>query len=157
MARIVTAITPVREFGRGLPRHADAQSNTKGEWRAPRRRFLEVAGAYTILIMRTPVRFINFEYTRKSAGCLLMKSVRGRFQIRTETKFGTLDLVCYYSLSFRFKLKVKFEEKFQVLANKILEEKSQKFTLQNKENITNILTVLFAVIIISAKKNHFVF
>ncbi|MEJ4087169.1 DNA recombination protein RmuC [Galbibacter orientalis] len=39
-------------------------------------------------------------------------------------------------------LQVKFEEKFQVLANKILEEKSQKFTLQNKENITNILTPL---------------
>ena len=31
MARIVTAITPVREFGLGLPRHADAQGNTQGE------------------------------------------------------------------------------------------------------------------------------
>ena len=31
---------------------------------------------------------------------------------------------------------------FELLANKILEEKSEKFTLQNKENIKNILTPL---------------
>ncbi|MEL4307507.1 DNA recombination protein RmuC [Joostella sp. CR20] len=39
-------------------------------------------------------------------------------------------------------LQEKFEEKFQVLANKILEEKSEKFTHQNKENIKSILTPL---------------
>ncbi|QCX39118.1 DNA recombination protein RmuC [Aureibaculum algae] len=36
----------------------------------------------------------------------------------------------------------KFTKEFENLANKILEEKSSKFTLQNKENIKNILTPL---------------
>jgi DNA recombination protein RmuC len=37
------------------------------------------------------------------------------------------------------KLQQKFTNDFEVLANKILEEKSNKFTAQNKENIKNIL------------------
>ncbi|UNY97672.1 DNA recombination protein RmuC [Zhouia spongiae] len=39
-------------------------------------------------------------------------------------------------------LQEKFTKDFQILANKILEEKSEKFTEQNKENIKNILTPL---------------
>lgn len=39
-------------------------------------------------------------------------------------------------------LQEKFTKDFEVLANKILEEKSSKFTKQNKENIQNILTPL---------------
>ncbi|ETN95952.1 DNA recombination protein RmuC [Zhouia amylolytica] len=39
-------------------------------------------------------------------------------------------------------LQEKFTKDFQILANKILEEKSEKFTLQNKENIKNILNPL---------------
>jgi len=40
------------------------------------------------------------------------------------------------------KLQEKFTKEFEVLANKILEEKSEKFTKSNKENIENILTPL---------------
>jgi len=39
-------------------------------------------------------------------------------------------------------LQTKFTKEFENLANKILEEKSAKFTQQNKENIGNILTPL---------------
>ncbi|WP_348800517.1 DNA recombination protein RmuC [Flavobacterium adhaerens] len=40
------------------------------------------------------------------------------------------------------KLQEKFTKEFENLANKILEEKSNKFTEQNKENLKNILTPL---------------
>ncbi|MBL7473138.1 DNA recombination protein RmuC [Robertkochia sediminum] len=40
------------------------------------------------------------------------------------------------------KLQDKFSKEFQVLANKILEEKSQKFTHQNKENLKTLLDPL---------------
>jgi DNA recombination protein RmuC len=40
------------------------------------------------------------------------------------------------------KLQEKFTKEFENLAHKILDEKSQKFTHQNKENITNILLPL---------------
>ncbi|UMB54549.1 DNA recombination protein RmuC [Lutibacter sp. A64] len=40
------------------------------------------------------------------------------------------------------KLQEKFTKDFELLANKILEEKSSKFTEQNKENIKNILNPL---------------
>ncbi len=39
-------------------------------------------------------------------------------------------------------LQEKFTKDFEILANKILEEKSEKFTAKNKENITQILTPL---------------
>ncbi|WP_459212631.1 DNA recombination protein RmuC [Aquimarina rhabdastrellae] len=39
-------------------------------------------------------------------------------------------------------LQVKFTKEFENLANKILEEKSSKFTSQNQENLKNILTPL---------------
>ncbi|MEM9866776.1 MAG: DNA recombination protein RmuC [Bacteroidota bacterium] len=40
------------------------------------------------------------------------------------------------------KLQEKFTKDFEILANKILEDKSKKFTESNKENIENILTPL---------------
>ncbi|AUS04182.1 DNA recombination protein RmuC [Pseudotamlana carrageenivorans] len=40
------------------------------------------------------------------------------------------------------KLQEKFTKEFENLANKILDEKSEKFTIQNKENIKNILNPL---------------
>ena len=40
------------------------------------------------------------------------------------------------------KLQEKFTKEFENLANKILEEKTSKFTEQNKENLKNILTPL---------------
>lgn len=40
------------------------------------------------------------------------------------------------------KIQEKFQKEFENLANKILEEKSAKFTVQNKENLDNILKPL---------------
>ena len=50
------------------------------------------------------------------------------------------------------KLQEKFTKDFQILANKILEEKSEKFTIQNKENIKNILDPLQEKIKLFEKK-----
>lgn len=50
------------------------------------------------------------------------------------------------------KLQEKFNKEFQVLANKILEEKSQKFTTQNQENLKNILNPLQEKIKLFEKK-----
>lgn len=50
------------------------------------------------------------------------------------------------------KLQEKFTKDFEILANRILEEKSSKFTLQNKENIKNILEPLQAKIQTFEKK-----
>lgn len=49
-------------------------------------------------------------------------------------------------------LQEKFTKEFENLANKILEEKSSKFTEQNKENIKNILTPLQEKIQVFEKK-----
>ncbi len=46
----------------------------------------------------------------------------------------------------------QLENKFELLANKILEKKSEKFTLQNKENIKNILNPLQEKIQLFEKK-----
>ncbi len=50
------------------------------------------------------------------------------------------------------KLQEKFTKDFQLLANKIMEEKSVKFTEQNKENIKNILSPLQEKIQLFEKK-----
>lgn len=50
------------------------------------------------------------------------------------------------------KLQEKFTKEFENLANKILEEKTTKFTEQNKENIKNILTPLQEKIQLFEKK-----
>lgn len=50
------------------------------------------------------------------------------------------------------KLQEKFTKEFENLANKILDEKSSKFTEQNKENIKNILTPLQEKILLFEKK-----
>ncbi|WP_158973465.1 DNA recombination protein RmuC [Cellulophaga sp. L1A9] len=50
------------------------------------------------------------------------------------------------------KLQEKFTKEFENLANKILEEKSSKFTEQNKENIKNILNPLQEKILLFEKK-----
>ncbi|TRZ43666.1 DNA recombination protein RmuC [Robertkochia solimangrovi] len=49
-------------------------------------------------------------------------------------------------------LQIRFQKEFQILANKILEEKSEKFTLQNKENLKNILTPLQEKIMLFEKR-----
>jgi DNA recombination protein RmuC len=50
------------------------------------------------------------------------------------------------------KLQEKFTKEFENLANKILDEKSTKFTEQNKENIKNILSPLQEKIMLFEKK-----
>lgn len=50
------------------------------------------------------------------------------------------------------KLREQFTKEFENLANKILEEKSTKFTEQNKENIKNILSPLQEKILLFEKK-----
>lgn len=50
------------------------------------------------------------------------------------------------------KLQEKFTKEFENLANKILDEKSSKFTAQNQENIKNILTPLQEKILLFEKK-----
>ena len=50
------------------------------------------------------------------------------------------------------KLQEKFTKEFENLANKILEEKSSKFTEQNKENMKNILSPLQEKIQLFEKK-----
>jgi DNA recombination protein RmuC len=50
------------------------------------------------------------------------------------------------------KLQEKFTKEFENLANKILDEKSSKFTEQNRENIKNILTPLQEKIVLFEKK-----
>ncbi|MCG2460765.1 DNA recombination protein RmuC [Flavobacteriaceae bacterium F89] len=50
------------------------------------------------------------------------------------------------------KLQEKFTKEFENLANKILDEKSTKFTQQNRENIKNILSPLQEKILIFEKK-----
>src|SRR5690606_11362441 len=50
------------------------------------------------------------------------------------------------------RLQEKFTREFENLANKILDEKSNKFTQQNKENIKNILSPLQEKILLFEKK-----
>lgn len=61
---------------------------------------------------------------------------------RLETELKNSELKISESKQELEKLNEKFTKEFENLANKILEEKSNKFTEQNKLNITNILTPL---------------
>jgi DNA recombination protein RmuC len=84
----------------------------------------------------------------------LVKTEQQREEIRREKDNLNIELARknaeFESLHLKFKerdesLKVQQEQlrkDFELLANKILEEKSTKFTEQNKENIKNILTPL---------------
>lgn len=68
--------------------------------------------------------FLNTELTRKNA------EFEG-LQIKNDEQRAEVE-----------KLQEKFTKEFENLANKILDEKSEKFTIQNKENIKNILSPL---------------
>ncbi|ARV14217.1 DNA recombination protein RmuC [Polaribacter sp. SA4-12] len=61
---------------------------------------------------------------------------------RLETEFKNTSEKLETNKSEVEKLQEKFTNDFEVLANKILEEKSSKFTLQNKENLKIILNPL---------------
>ncbi|WP_025741650.1 DNA recombination protein RmuC [Aquimarina pacifica] len=61
---------------------------------------------------------------------------------RRNTEFENLQLKNQEQKNEVEKLQEKFTKEFENLANKILDEKSNKFTEQNKENIKNILSPL---------------
>ncbi|MHA7059765.1 DNA recombination protein RmuC [Aquimarina sp. M1] len=61
---------------------------------------------------------------------------------RRNTEFENLQLKNQQQKDEVEKLQEKFTKEFENLANKILDEKSNKFTEQNKENIKNILSPL---------------
>lgn len=63
-------------------------------------------------------------------------------KIRLETELKNSELKISENKEELGKLNEKFTKEFENLANKILDEKSTKFTEQNKLNITNILTPL---------------
>ena len=62
--------------------------------------------------------------------------------IRQDSDLNNLQLKLVENKSEIEKLQSKFTKEFENLANKILDEKSSKFTEQNKENIKNILNPL---------------
>ncbi|WP_010180773.1 DNA recombination protein RmuC [Aquimarina agarilytica] len=74
--------------------------------------------------IRRQKEFLNTELTRKNA------------------EFDNLALRNQEQKKETEQLQEKFTKEFENLANKILDEKSSKFTEQNKENIKNILTPL---------------
>ncbi|WP_397446577.1 DNA recombination protein RmuC [Polaribacter sp. R77954] len=65
-----------------------------------------------------------------------------RLNTRQDSEIKNLQLKLEEHKAEVEKLQKKFTNDFEVLANKILEEKSNKFTEQNKENIKNILNPL---------------
>ncbi len=75
-------------------------------------------------IIREEKEYINIEYTKKASEIETLQTKLAENKTEIE------------------KLQEKFTTEFENLANKILEEKSQKFTLQNKENIQSILNPL---------------
>ncbi|WP_046759104.1 DNA recombination protein RmuC [Kordia jejudonensis] len=96
----------------------------------------------------------SFVEQLKSLRESLVKTEQDREEIRKEKDFLNIELARknaeFENLHQKFKerdesMKVQQEQlrkDFELLANKILEEKSSKFTEQNKENIKNILTPL---------------
>lgn len=71
---------------------------------------------------------------------------------RKESEFTNLQLKNQEQKKEVENLQEKFSKEFENLANKILDEKSTKFTIQNKENIKNILTPLQDKISVFEKK-----
>ncbi|NQY06017.1 MAG: DNA recombination protein RmuC [Flavobacteriaceae bacterium] len=84
----------------------------------------------------------------------LNKEVSVIEQLRTDKEEAVIELTKQEAINLNLEEKLnsqeqtikelqeKFSKDFQLLANKILEEKSAKFTEQNKENIQNILNPL---------------
>ncbi len=96
----------------------------------------------------------QFEEFKKSSENHLSELTKEREEIRREKDFLNTQLTRrnaeFENLQLKNseqkdeveKLQEKFTKEFENLANKILDEKSIKFTEQNKENIKNILTPL---------------
>jgi len=94
----------------------------------------------------------------------IIKIERERETIRNEKEFLNAELVRrnteYDNLQQKIieqkdeveRLQEKFTKEFEILANKILDAKSEKFTLQNKENLKQILNPLQEKIQVFEKK-----
>ena len=80
------------------------------------------------------------------------KEILGNDQARMEANLRHLEEKNNEQKDEVSKLQEKFAKEFENLANKILDEKSQKFTHQNKENIANILLPLQEKIQLFEKK-----
>ena len=80
------------------------------------------------------------------------KEQLGNKIVRYQAEMENLDLKNREQKGEVEKLQEKFTKEFENLANKILDEKSTKFTEQNRENIKNILTPLQEKIILFEKK-----
>jgi len=72
----------------------------------------------------------------------LQREQLGQQLVRYEAEINHLQKINGEQKEEVEKLQEKFTKEFENLANKILEEKSEKFTKQNKVNIENILTPL---------------
>ncbi|WP_299157852.1 DNA recombination protein RmuC [uncultured Tenacibaculum sp.] len=96
----------------------------------------------------------NIEVQKREIQDRLEEKVKETEEIRREKEFSGIELARkneeLKNLQLKLndnkeeveKLQEKFTKEFENLANKILDEKSTKFTAQNKENIQNILNPL---------------
>ncbi|KAB1159481.1 MULTISPECIES: DNA recombination protein RmuC [Tenacibaculum] len=96
----------------------------------------------------------NMEVQKREIQNRLEEKVKEIEEIRREKEFSSIELARkneeLKNLQLKLnenkeeveKLQDKFTKEFENLANKILDEKSTKFTAQNKENIQNILNPL---------------
>ncbi|MBA6155091.1 DNA recombination protein RmuC [Tenacibaculum sp. S7007] len=96
----------------------------------------------------------NIEIQKKDIQNRLEEKSKETEEIRREKEFSSIELARkneeLKNLQIKLnenkdeveKLQEKFSKEFENLANKILDEKSTKFTAQNKENIQNILNPL---------------
>lgn len=96
----------------------------------------------------------NIEVQKREIQGRLEEKVKETEEIRREKEFSGIELARkneeLKNLQLKLndnkeeveKLQEKFTKEFENLANKILDEKSTKFTAQNKENIQNILNPL---------------
>ncbi len=96
----------------------------------------------------------NIEIQKKDIQNRLEEKSKETEEIRREKEFSSIELARkneeLKNLQIKLnenkdeveKLQEKFTKEFENLANKILDEKSTKFTAQNKENIQNILNPL---------------
>ena len=82
------------------------------------------------------------ELTQDREGIRREKDFLNTELTRRNTEFEALQLKNKEQKEEVEKLQEKFTKEFENLANKILDEKSNKFTEQNKENIKNILNPL---------------
>jgi DNA recombination protein RmuC len=82
----------------------------------------------------------------------VQKEQQGNNLARLEANMRHLETKNTEQKQEMLKLQEKFSREFENLANKILEEKSQKFTAQNKENISTILQPLQEKIQLFEKK-----